>query len=46
MRRTTIFLNPEHTRQLAALGKSQGLKPAHLVRVAIAEYLRRERRKK
>lgn len=46
MKRTTIFLNPAHTKQLAALGKSRGLKAAPLVRIAIAEYIKRERRKK
>jgi hypothetical protein len=45
MKRTTIFLIPEHVKQLAVLGESTGLKPAHLVRIAIAEYIRRESRK-
>lgn len=44
MRRTTIFLNPEHTRQLAEIGKPEGLTPSHLVRIAVAEYLRRARK--
>ena len=46
IRRTTIFLNPEHMKQLDALGRSTGLKAAQLARIAIAEYLRREARKK
>ena len=46
MRRTNIYLNPDHMKQLAALGKSRGLKPAHMTRIAIEEYLRRESRKK
>ena len=41
MKRTTIFLNPEHTRQLAEIGKPEGLTPSHLVRIAVAEYIRR-----
>jgi hypothetical protein len=42
MKRTTIFLNPDHMRRLAVIGKATGLKPAHLVRVAILQYIRRE----
>ncbi len=42
IRRTTIYLNSQHMKQLAALGASRGLKPAQLVRISIAEYLRRE----
>jgi len=45
MKRTTIWLNAEHTRQLATLGKPTGQRPAQLIRVAIAQYLSRERRK-
>ncbi len=45
MRRTTIFLNPRHMAELSKLGASRGLKPAHLTRIAIVEYLRREKRK-
>lgn len=44
MRRTSIFMNPAHLKELAAIGKSQGLKPSHLVRVAILEYIRRAKR--
>jgi hypothetical protein len=44
MRRTSIFLNPTHMKELAALGNSQGLRPSHLVRVAILQYIRREKR--
>jgi hypothetical protein len=45
MRRTTIFLNSRHMGELAKLGQSRGLRSACLVRIAIAEYLRREKRK-
>jgi hypothetical protein len=46
MRRTNVFLHSGHLQQLGALGKSRGLKTAQLIRIAIAEYLRRENRKK
>jgi len=45
MRRTNIYLNTDHWRQLAALGKAEGLKPSHLIRVAILQFIRREMRK-
>ena len=45
MKRTTIWLNADHTQQLAALGKPTGQRPAQLIRVAIAQFLSRERRK-
>lgn len=45
MKRTTIWLNAEHTRQLAVLGSPTGQRPAQLIRVAIAQFLSRERRK-
>jgi predicted transcriptional regulator len=45
LRVTTIFLDTEHMKQLGTLAKAQGLKTAQLVRVAIAEYIQRERRK-
>ena len=45
MRRANIYLNADHWRQLIAVGKSEGLKPSHLIRVAIAQFLARERRK-
>jgi hypothetical protein len=44
MKRTSLFLNPAHMKELAALGKSQGLRPAQLVRMAILQYIRREKR--
>jgi hypothetical protein len=45
MHRTAIFMNPKHMAQLRALGEPQGLKPAQLVRIAISQFLSRERRK-
>jgi predicted transcriptional regulator len=45
MTRTSIWLNGDHTKQLAALGKPTGQRPSHLIRVAIAEFISRERRK-
>jgi hypothetical protein len=45
MHRTAIFMNPKYMAQLRALGEPQGLKPAQLVRIAIAQFLSRERRK-
>lgn len=47
LRITTIFLNPEHQKQLAAIGKKSygGLKAAGMTRLAIAQFISRERRK-
>jgi hypothetical protein len=44
MKRTTIWLNPAHMKELGTLGKSTGQRPAQLVRVAILEYIRRAKR--
>ena len=46
MKRTTIWLNADHTRQLAVMyGKADRTAPsAQLIRVAIAQFLSRERR--
>jgi hypothetical protein len=46
LRRTNVFLQSDHIERLAVIGKSRGLKTAQLIRIAIAEYLRRETRKK
>jgi hypothetical protein len=46
LRRTTIFLHAGHMVALDKLARSRGLRNAHLVRLAILEYLRRETRKK
>ena len=45
LHRTTIFMLPEHSKELAALGKLKGLQPAQLTRIAIDEFLKRETRK-
>lgn len=45
LRITSIWLQSQHMQQLDALAKSRGLKAAQLVRLAVAEYLQRERRK-
>ena len=44
LKRTSIFLNPEHMKLLSTLGKVRGLKPAQITRIAIDEYLRRAAR--
>lgn len=46
LRKTTIFLHDAQMKELGALAKSRGLRSAHFVRLAIAELLLRERRKK
>jgi hypothetical protein len=46
LRQTTIWLHSGHMKKLAMLADARGLKAAQLIRVAIAEYIRRERRKK
>ena len=45
MKRTNIFLHSEHMKSMNRLAQAMGLKTAQLVRVAIAEFLRREARK-
>jgi len=44
MRRTTVFLNPTHTKQLNALGKSRGLRASAIIRIAVLEWIQREKR--
>ena len=46
LRQTTVLLHVAHMKQLTALAESQGIKTAQLLRIAIAEYIRREARKK
>jgi hypothetical protein len=46
MKRMNFFMRIEDVKQLAGLGKSKGLKVSQLVRIAVQEYVRRERRKK
>jgi 16S rRNA U516 pseudouridylate synthase RsuA-like enzyme len=45
-KQTTVFLHAGHMKQLKTLAESRGIKTAQLLRIAIAEYLRREIRKK
>ena len=45
LRQTTIFVHTDHMKKLAQLAKSRGVASAVLVRLAIREYLHRERRK-
>jgi hypothetical protein len=46
LRKTSLFLNSEDHRRLSVIGKVRGLKPSQLVRIAIAEWLRRAERQK
>jgi hypothetical protein len=41
MKRTSVFLVPRMVRELTTIGKPTGLKPAQLIRVAIAEFVSR-----
>jgi 16S rRNA U516 pseudouridylate synthase RsuA-like enzyme len=44
LHQTTLFVHTGHMKQLKAIAESRGLRTAQLVRVAIAEYLRRNRK--
>ena len=46
MRRMNFWMQIGDMSQLAALGKAKGLRVSQLVRIAVQEYIRRERRKK
>jgi hypothetical protein len=46
LRQTTIFLHDGHMKTLKVLAESRGIKTAQLLRLAVADYLRRETRKK
>jgi len=47
LKQTTIWLHVGQMKELTALAKSRGgAKASHYVRLAIDEFLRRERRKK
>ncbi len=41
-RQTTVFLHAGHMKRLKTLAESQGIKTAQLLRIAVADYLRRE----
>ncbi len=42
LKRVNVFLDTEHSKKLASIGKKKGLKVAQLVLLAIAEYIARE----
>jgi predicted transcriptional regulator len=44
LRRTSIFLNPAHTRELAVIARATGQCPSALVRLAVVQFIRREKR--
>lgn len=44
LRPTTMFMNDAHMKKMRVLAESRGLKMAQIVRIAIAEYLRRNRK--
>jgi len=44
MRKLNVYVDPKHMKQLAAIGKTKGLKVAQLVRLAIAEFVERNQR--
>ena len=46
LKQTTIFLHSGHMTQLKVLAEGQGLKTAQLLRIAVADYLRRAARTK
>lgn len=46
LRQTTVFLHTGHMKKLTALAEAQGLKTAQLLRIAVADYLRRSARQK
>ena len=42
LHRTNIFLETKHLKHLAVLGQARGLKTAQTIRLAIADFIRRE----
>lgn len=46
LRQTSVYLNPVHLKALDRIAKQQGLRSAEVLRIAIAQYIARERRKK
>lgn len=47
LKRTNIFLDTENLKMLAKIGKTKGgLKVAQLIRLAVAEFVERETKKK
>jgi hypothetical protein len=45
LKQRTIFMHVGHYKQVGALAEAQGIKTAQLLRIIIAEYLRRNARK-
>lgn len=46
LKQHTVFLHVGHMKKMTALAESQGLKTAQLLRIAVADYLRRAARQK
>ncbi len=44
LRRTSIFLNPRHMQELATISDATGQCPSALVRLAVVQFIRREKR--
>ena len=42
LKRVSIFLDTDHSKKLAAIGKRKGLKVSQLIRLAISEFIARE----
>ena len=42
LKRTNVYLDTKTLKQLEALGRTQGLKTAQVIRVALAEYIARK----
>jgi hypothetical protein len=42
LKRVSIFLDTDHGKKLAAIGKRKGLKVSQLIRLAISEFIARE----
>ena len=44
--KTTVYLDPADYRELKAIARSEGKRPAALIREAVAEYARTHRRRR
>jgi len=45
LKRTNVYLDTRTLKQLEALGRTQGLKTAQVIRMALAEYIQRRKAK-
>jgi hypothetical protein len=45
LKRTNVYLDTKTLKQLEALGRTQGLKTAQVIRMALAEYIKTRKRK-